>query len=116
MRWGDYKAHLKKCIEENRIPDDEPCVIKFPRQEAKRKMKNKPDAEGHRRTRIAWNCGDADTFAEFHKERERYVQVCGENPTLATDMMIIVLKLHPDEEIKRYMEALESVNRSAQHP
>src|SRR5689334_18464638 len=112
MRWGAVREHLKKCIAEGRIPDDEPIVLKFPRQDAKRRAVNKPDAEGKRKTRVAWDCGDGDSYAELHKQRERYFQLCGDNPTVGTDLMIIVLKIHPDAELRQFLEGLETARET----
>ena len=102
-------ARLQFLMEKGR--GEEKVHVVFVEEEAKERLVNTKQ-----KTRIAWDCGDPQTFKAFHGEKERYIGVCGGNTSLATDLMIIVLKLHPDEEIKRYMEALESVNRSAQNP
>lgn len=85
-----------------------PQPVIMEREDAKRK-KNAPDDKGKRKTRIVWEAGDPDVYAAFHAERSRYMGLAANNPVLATEMMLIVLKLHPDEEITRYQEALQSV-------
>ena len=76
-------------------------------EEAEKRKKNEPDEQGKRKTRIAWDAADPSSFAEFHKERERYMQAAGSNPTLATDAMICALRLHGNDEIRAFVEAVQ---------
>ena len=78
-------------------------------EEQKKRTENAPDEQGKRKTRIAWDCADPETFAEFHKERERYMKAAGSNPTMATDVIILALRLHTDEEIRKFIEAVSQV-------
>lgn len=78
-------------------------------EEQKKRTENAPDEQGKRKTRIAWDCADPETFAEFHKERERYMKAAGSNPTMATDVIILALRLHTDEEIRQFIEAVSNV-------
>jgi hypothetical protein len=82
-------------------------------REAEKKAKNEPDETGKRKTRIAWDCGDPDTFAAFHKERERFMQAAHSNPTLATDALICALRLHDDEEIRNFVDAVQKATAQA---
>lgn len=74
--------------------------------EQAKKAKNAPDDFGKRKTRIAWDAADADSYAEFHKEKEKYMRAAGGNPILGTDAIIMALKLHSFEEVRRFIEAL----------
>ena len=102
MEWA--KAEVGKGNGDLHMP--QPVIME--REEAKRKV-NAPDEHGKRKTRIVWEAGDPDVYKMFHSERSRYMAIAGNNPVLATEMMIIVLKLHGDEEVKRYLESLQSV-------
>jgi len=75
-------------------------------EEVQQRIENAPKEDGKRATRIVWESGDPDVYSLFHKERERYMQIASENPTLATELMIIVLKLHPDRELRSFINAL----------
>jgi hypothetical protein len=77
-------------------------------EENEKKAKNEPDSEGKRKTRIAWDASDPDSFAEFHKEKEKYMKAAGGNPVLGTDAITCALKLHGFEEVRRFIEALTS--------
>jgi len=74
--------------------------------EQKKKIANAPDEKGMRKTRIAWDAVDPDSFAEFHKEKEKYMLAAGGNPVLGTDAIIMALRLHPFEEVRNFVMAL----------
>lgn len=78
-------------------------------EEAEAKAKNAPDEEGKRKTRIAWDAGDPDSYAEWHKERERWMNAANKNPVVATDSMIVALRSVPDETIKIIMDNLQKI-------
>jgi hypothetical protein len=78
-------------------------------QEAAEKALNPPDETGKRKTRIAWDAGDPDSYAEWHKERERWMNAANKNPVVATDSMIVALRSVPDETIKIIMENLQKI-------
>jgi hypothetical protein len=82
-----------------------PQPVIMEREEAKRK-RNAPDDRGKRKTRIVWEAGDPDVYALFHSERSRYMAVAGNNPVLATELLITALRLHGDDELKSYLETI----------
>jgi hypothetical protein len=74
---------------------DEPCVLVLPKREAaKRKANNE------KRTRIAFDA-DEQTYQDFHAERSRYIEACGNHPLIAYAIMIRLLKQLPDESIQK---------------
>ncbi|GAC1687962.1 MAG: hypothetical protein PVS2B2_26700 [Candidatus Acidiferrum sp.] len=81
--------------------------------EAKKKIENKPDAEGKQKTKIAWETKDPETFGLLHAERERYFHLVGGNPVLGTTLMIMALKIQRDEDIKRFIEGINAVKENA---
>ena len=78
-------------------------------QEAAEKALNPPNEEGKRKTRIAWDAGDPDSYAAWHAERERWMIAAKKNPTLATDAMIVALKAYSQEGMEAILEALGSL-------
>jgi hypothetical protein len=74
--------------------------------EQNKRIENKPDAEGKKKTKIAWETNDPDCYSLFHKERERYFKFAGGNPVLATEAVIMALRIQRDEDIRRFIEAL----------
>ena len=83
-------------------------VICMEDEQAKR-IANKPDKEGKRKTRIAWETEDPECYALFHQQRERYFKFAGGNPVLATEAVIMALKIQDDENVRRFIEAIQSV-------
>jgi hypothetical protein len=78
-------------------------------QEAAEKALNPPDETGKRKTRIAWDAGDPDSYAEWHKERERWMIAANKNPVVATDSMIVALKAYSEAAIKVITENLQRI-------
>jgi len=78
-------------------------------EEQAKRIANKPDQEGKRKTRIAWETNDPECFSLFHKQRERYFKFAGGNPVLATEAVIMALKIQDDENLRRFIEAIQSV-------
>jgi hypothetical protein len=78
-------------------------------QEAAEKALNPPNEEGKRKTRIAWDAGDPDSYAAWHAERERWMIAAKKNPVYATDAMIVALKAYSEEAIKVILENLQRV-------
>lgn len=74
--------------------------------EQQKKIENAPNEQGKRKTRIAWDAADPESFAEFHKEKEKYMRAAGGNPVLGTDAIIMALRLHDFEEVRRFVMAL----------
>lgn len=75
-------------------------------EEQQKRIKNAPDTEGRKKTKIAWETNDPDCYSLFHKERERYFKFAGGNPVLATEAVIMALRIQRDEDIHRFVEAL----------
>lgn len=97
--WVDYQIREgKEALHTNHVVIME--------EEAEKKSQNKPDETGHRKTKIAWDCKDPETFAELHKEREKYMRAAGGNPILGTDAMIMALRLHDFEEVRTFVMAI----------
>jgi hypothetical protein len=97
MRWGEVKDHLAVVLREGRIPDDEPVVLKFPRQLAKKRIRN---AEA--RKRVSW-VATPENYSAFHAARSHILEVIG-NSTLADQLMAEVLARVPDETWRALVE------------
>ncbi len=82
-------------------------------EEQAKRIKNQPDDKGKRKTRIAWETNDPECFSLFHKQRERYFKFAGGNPILATEAVIMALKIQNDEDIQRFIEAIQTVKDRA---
>lgn len=80
-------------------------------ENAKRQV-NAPDEKGKRKTRIAWDANDPDSFAEFHKEREKYIRAAGGNPVLGTDAMICALRMFEFEDVRKFVEAIAAAKEA----
>lgn len=76
-------------------------------EEARKKIENKPDAEGKQKTKVAWDTKDPETFGLLHAERERYFRMVGGNPVLGTSLMIMALKVQRDHDLKLFLEAMK---------
>jgi hypothetical protein len=85
-------------------------------ESALKREQNLPDDEGKRKTKIAWDSADPDSYAEWHKERKRWMAVAHKNPTLSTDMMLVALKAYSIEGIQEVMEALGAAHASQAVP
>lgn len=75
-------------------------------EEAKKRERGEPDAEGNPKTKIAWDSADPDSYREWHVERKRWMHAAVQNPTLATDMMIVALKAYSEEGMQAIKEAI----------
>ena len=82
-------------------------------EEAAKKATNPADDEGKRKTRIAWDAGDPDTYAAWHAERERWMAAANKNPVHVTDAMIVALKAYSEKAIKVILNNLDEVSRNA---
>lgn len=85
----ELREHLKRCLERvDRVPPDEPwCAIRFPRQEAKKRITNE------RKSKRIVIVTDEQNFSEFHAIREAYMTFCGDNPTLVALAIIEAMKV-----------------------
>lgn len=93
----ELREHLKRCLERvDRVPLDEPwCAIRFPRQEAKKRISNEKKSK-----RIVI-VTDEQNFSEFHAIREAYMRYCDENPTLVGLAIIEAMK---EFDLKSWLE------------
>lgn len=81
-------------------------------EEDEKRIKNAPDEQGKKKTKISWETNDPDCYSLFHAERKRYFKFAGGNPVLATEAVIMALRVQRDEDIHRFIEALGSVKES----
>ncbi len=81
-------------------------------EEQQKRIENKPDEQGKKKTRIVWETNDPDCFSLFHAEKERYFKFAGGNPVLGTDAMIMALRVQRDQDIRRFIEALASTEKN----
>src|ERR1700761_1773654 len=44
------------------------------------KVKNEADADGKRKTKVAWDSHEPEAYAEFHQVREQWMASAGNNP------------------------------------
>lgn len=84
MRFVEVKTSWKWLLEH--IGDDEPCVLKFPRREAMRNIKNKKKSK-----RIVVTT-DEQSFKEFHALKEAWMRELHENPTLFYHAMMEAMR------------------------
>jgi hypothetical protein len=73
----------------------EPAVLVLPKREAAKRKENQ-----EKRTRIAFDA-DEQTYADFHAERQRYIEACGNHPLIAYAVMIRLLQQLPTDSITR---------------
>lgn len=78
---------------------DEPCKLILPKREAARRKEN-----AEKLKRVAFDC-DEQTYSDFHAERARYIEACGNHPLIAYAVMIRLLQQLPNDSIKRLAEA-----------
>ena len=101
MRWGEIKAHMARIVAEDKIPDDEPVVLKFPRQLAKRRIRNT-----EKKSRVIF-VTTPENFSAFHAARAHVIEVVG-NPTLADKLISDVIRAVPDPSWRAFVEAGDS--------
>lgn len=90
MRWGEAKPHLARLLAEDKLPDDEPLVLKFPRKEARKRIKNT-----EKRKRVCWEA-TPENFSAFHAARSHVVEILG-NPVIADKLIAEFISRVPDE-------------------
>jgi hypothetical protein len=73
------------------------------------KALNPPDETGKRKTRIAWDAGDPDSYAAWHAERERWMIAAKKNPVISTDAMLVALRSVSNEAIQVIIENLQQI-------
>jgi len=78
-------------------------------EEAKKRETEAVTADGKPKTKIAWDAADQDSYREWHKERRKWMEAAGNDPTLATDAMIVALKAYAPEAIKIIIETLNEL-------
>ena|SRR6266436_2293867 len=98
MRWGEAKPHLRTLLAEDRLSDDEPIVLKFPRKEARKRIRNT-----EKKSRVIF-VTTPENFSAFHAARAHVLEVVG-NPTLADKLISELIAKVPDESWRAFMEA-----------
>ncbi len=93
---NDILVHAKWLVSKGR--GEEKAVLYLPRVEAQRRRVNK---EQHRR--VVFAC-DPLTYAEWHAQRDRWIELCESNPTLAYPLMCKVLAAISDEAIRGLLD------------
>ena len=103
----ELKEYLQRCLERvERVPDDEPwSQIRFPRQEAKKRVSNE------RKSKRIVIVTEPTNFSEFHAEKERITRVFDDNPTMFGYYLVALLRRWDDEEIRAWYEEV----KDAQH-
>jgi hypothetical protein len=76
----------------------EPAKLVLPRREAAKRAANE-----EKRKRVIFDC-DEQTYADFHAQRSRYIEACGNHPLIAYAVMIRLLQQLPDSSIKKLAE------------
>lgn len=75
--------------------------------EAAAREKNEQDPiTKKKKTKIAFDSQDPDSYTEWHKERKRWMGRAQGNPTLATDAQIIRLRMATEEDIDRIIAGI----------
>lgn len=91
--------HLVWMLQQGQIPPDEPCKVVFPRLEAKRRAENKA-----KRTRLIRQLDDTETYSQFNFQFDRYIELCGGNPSIAYTIILRCLEQLSDDMIRRLAE------------
>jgi len=75
--------------------------------EAQARERNEQDPiTKKRKTKIAFDSQDGDSYMEWHKERKRWMDRAQGNPTLSTDAMIVRLRQCSDRQIDEIIAKL----------
>jgi hypothetical protein len=101
MRWGEAKTHLRTLLAEDRLPDDEPIVLKFPRKEARKRIRNT-----EKKSRVIF-VTTPENYQAFHAARAHVIEATG-NPTIADKLISEVIYAMPAETWRKFMEAGDS--------
>lgn len=91
MRWGEAKPHLARLLAEGRLDDDEPIVLKFPRKEARKRIRNT-----EARKRVCW-VSTPENFSLWHQARSYVIDSVGGNPVIADKLAAEFLLKVPAE-------------------
>jgi hypothetical protein len=89
---ADVLEHCKFLVSKGR--GAEPGKLFMPKVEAQRRRVNK---EHHKRVVFVT---DPITYSQWHEQRDRWIELCHGNPTLAYPLMCRVLATVSDEAIK----------------
>ena len=93
---AEVYAKAKYLYEQGPAHHNRRCHFGLVDVEAKERIK-------HPRRRVVFEC-DETNAAEFHQQKERYINACGGNKTMGVHAMIKMLGLVSDEAIKGLME------------
>lgn len=100
----DVLEHAKFLVSKGR--GSEPAVMVLPKVEAQRRRVNK-----EKKTRIAFDA-DEQTYSDFHAERQRYIEACGNHPLIAYAIIIRLLKQLSSESIAKLAEDEQPVKET----
>jgi|SRR5882762_10538206 len=89
---NDVLEHCKFLISKGR--GAEPGKLFMPKVEAQRRKANKEQAK-----RVVF-VTDPDTYSAWHTQKDRYVEICGGNPSLAYQIMLNILGAISNEAIE----------------
>src|SRR5690348_9543479 len=76
----------------------EPCKLVLPKRDAAKRAANE-----EKRTRVQFDC-DEQTYADFHAQRSRYIEACGNHSPIAYALMIRLLAQLSNDSIRRLAE------------
>lgn len=93
---ADCLEHAKFLISKGR--GGEAAKLVLPRLEAQKRRQN-----AEKRVRIAFDA-DEQTYSDFHAERQRYIEACGNHPLIAYAVMIRLLQQLPTSSITKLAE------------
>ena len=79
----------------------EPAKLVLPKREAAKRAANE-----EKRKRVIFDC-DEQTYADFHRERARYIEACGNHPLIAYAVMIRLLAQLPDSSVAKLAQDWE---------
>jgi len=93
---SDCLEHAKFLVSKGRGAEAAKLVL--PRLEAQKRKAN-----AQKRTRIAFDA-DEQLYADFHAERQRYIEASGNHPLIAYALMIRLLQQLPTDSIRKLAE------------
>jgi len=79
----DVFEHCKWLIEKGR--GEEPGKLFMPKVEAQRRKQNKEQSK-----RVVF-VTEPETYSAWHTQKDRYVEICGGNPSIAYQVMLQIL-------------------------
>lgn len=106
-----FKEELARMLwlqNENKISPDAPCKVVLPRLEAQKRVSNKGE-----RTRLIRELDDTETYSQFNFQFDRYIELCGGNPSIAYSLMLRLLEQLTDDMIRRLAADEQSTEKES---